>query len=367
MPRVRLTRRQSTVAVAALPARNRRQATRRRAQSASSVQWIEVPGRETVLDRQPDGGGIAVQVRHPVVAVGRESGDEPAAGHQQAGPACRSTLPFGPGRQVHHDVPGEHGHVQLSRSACGHRVPRASSEQVGSQERRAGIALAGRSRPARRPGRRRSPGAPSGAGQPRPGRSRGPRRAPGHPAGRSIDEPGLALQVRALRMFPGETVDIEVPAVSGNGCFPPRGWCIFHVEQDGTVATCRSSRPPLHCPSVPPFAADALLRFLAAHTVRGVEHVRDRTYHRSLRLRAGTGTVALTLPAGRGRDEVAATVRLEHASDLRTALAHCRALLDLDADPIAIDAVLSADPALRPEVTAEPGLRVPERSTVRRP
>ncbi len=112
-------------------------------------------------------------------------------------------------------------------------------------------------------------------------------------------------------------------------------------------------------PVRPPFAADALLRFLAAHTVRGVEHVRDRTYHRSLRLRAGSGTVALTLPAGRGASEVAATVRLEHASDLPTALAHCRALLDLDADPIAIDAVLSADPALRPEVTAEPGLRVP--------
>lgn len=108
-----------------------------------------------------------------------------------------------------------------------------------------------------------------------------------------------------------------------------------------------------------PFAADALLGFLAAHTVRGVEHVRDRTYHGSLRLPAGTGTVALTMPTGRGGTAVAATLRLDHEADLRPALAHCRALLDLDADPADIDPVLAADPALRPGVTAEPGLRVP--------
>ncbi|MGS0685778.1 DNA-3-methyladenine glycosylase family protein [Nakamurella sp. GG22] len=108
-----------------------------------------------------------------------------------------------------------------------------------------------------------------------------------------------------------------------------------------------------------PFAADALLGFLAAHTVRGVEHVRDRTYHRTLRLPAGAGTVALTLPTGRSGSEVAATIRLENASDLPAALAHCRALLDLDAEPVAIDTVLAADPALRPGVDAEPGIRIP--------
>lgn len=108
-----------------------------------------------------------------------------------------------------------------------------------------------------------------------------------------------------------------------------------------------------------PFATDALLRFFAAHTVRGVEHVRDRTYHRALRLPGGAGTVALTIPTGRNGTGVGATVRLEEEADLSVALAQCRALLDLDADPVAIDTVLAVDPALEPGVTAEPGLRVP--------
>lgn len=112
-------------------------------------------------------------------------------------------------------------------------------------------------------------------------------------------------------------------------------------------------------PARAPFAADALLGFLAAHTVRGVEHVRGRTYRRTLRLPTGAGTVALTLPQGSGATDVAAALRLEHEADLPAALSHCRALLDLDADPVAIDTVLAADPALRPGVTAEPGLRVP--------
>jgi AraC family transcriptional regulator of adaptative response / DNA-3-methyladenine glycosylase II len=69
----------------------------------------------------------------------------------------------------------------------------------------------------------------------------------------------------------------------------------------------------------------------------------------------GTATVALT-PAGKW---VSATLRLTDVRDLAPAVARCRRLLDLDADPVAIDATLAADPALAPSVTAEPGMRVP--------
>jgi AraC family transcriptional regulator of adaptative response / DNA-3-methyladenine glycosylase II len=45
--------------------------------------------------------------------------------------------------------------------------------------------------------------------------------------------------------------------------------------------------------------------------------------------------------------------------DLASAVARCRWLLDLDADPVAIDRQLGADPALRPVIERAPGRRVP--------
>ncbi|RAO36103.1 DNA-3-methyladenine glycosylase II [Micromonospora saelicesensis] len=115
----------------------------------------------------------------------------------------------------------------------------------------------------------------------------------------------------------------------------------------GIIALRLAYRPPLH--------ARALLDFLAVRALPGVEAVRDGTYHRGLRLPHGTGQVALTPADG----HVAATLRLADLRDLAPAVARCRRLLDLDADPAAIDATLAADPALAPVVTAEPGIRVP--------
>ncbi|GLZ59288.1 AlkA N-terminal domain-containing protein [Micromonospora sp. NBRC 107095] len=115
----------------------------------------------------------------------------------------------------------------------------------------------------------------------------------------------------------------------------------------GTITLRLAYRPPLH--------ARALLDFLAVRALPGVEEVRDGTYHRGLRLPHGTGQVALTPADG----HVAATLRLTDLRDLAPAVARCRRLLDLDADPVAIDATLAADPALAPAVAAEPGIRVP--------
>lgn len=108
-----------------------------------------------------------------------------------------------------------------------------------------------------------------------------------------------------------------------------------------------------------PFAADAMLAFLATHTVPGVEHVRERTYSRTLRLPQGTGTVALTLPQQDEHGAITAEFRLEDRADLAAAIAACRRLLDLNSDPSQIDAALGTDPALAPSVAATPGLRVP--------
>jgi AraC family transcriptional regulator of adaptative response / DNA-3-methyladenine glycosylase II len=60
-----------------------------------------------------------------------------------------------------------------------------------------------------------------------------------------------------------------------------------------------------------------------------------------------------------GRDHVRATFRLGTVADLPAAVARCRRLLDLDADPHAVAAALSGDEALAPLVAARPGLRAP--------
>ncbi|MEU7677022.1 AlkA N-terminal domain-containing protein [Micromonospora taraxaci] len=115
----------------------------------------------------------------------------------------------------------------------------------------------------------------------------------------------------------------------------------------GTITLRLAYRPPLH--------AQALLDFLAVRALRGVDEVRDGTYRRGLRLPHGIGEVALTPADG----HVAATLRLTDLRDLAPAVARCRRLLDLDADPTAIDATLAADPALARAVAAEPGVRLP--------
>ncbi len=118
-------------------------------------------------------------------------------------------------------------------------------------------------------------------------------------------------------------------------------------SEAGVVNLRLAYRPPLH--------ASALLGFLAARTLPGVDAVVDGTYHRGLNLPHGTAQVALT-PGDRW---IHATLRLGDVRDLAPAVARCRRLLDLDADPVAVDALLGADPALAAAVGAEPGVRVP--------
>jgi len=105
----------------------------------------------------------------------------------------------------------------------------------------------------------------------------------------------------------------------------------------------------------PPLAVPELLGFLAARALPGVEVVSDGTYHRGVRLPHGTGTVALTPRDG----YVSATLHLADLRDLAPAVNRCRRLLDLDADPVAVDDTLAADRALAADIAATPGVRVP--------
>ncbi len=103
------------------------------------------------------------------------------------------------------------------------------------------------------------------------------------------------------------------------------------------------------------------MAFLAARAIHGIEHVDGTAYRRSLALPNGHGVVTVTGPVvvKSGRTHVRATFRIADWRDLAPAVRRLRRLLDLDADPVAIDAALGGDPALAALVAARPGLRVP--------
>jgi AraC family transcriptional regulator, regulatory protein of adaptative response / DNA-3-methyladenine glycosylase II len=111
----------------------------------------------------------------------------------------------------------------------------------------------------------------------------------------------------------------------------------------------------LRLPFRRPLCPDNLFGHLAATAVPGVEEVRGDTYRRTLRLTRGPGIVELTPAEG----YVACRMALSDLRDLTTAIARCRWLLDLDADPLAIDDWLRCDQSLRPIVASAEGRRVP--------
>jgi AraC family transcriptional regulator of adaptative response / DNA-3-methyladenine glycosylase II len=104
---------------------------------------------------------------------------------------------------------------------------------------------------------------------------------------------------------------------------------------DGTVNLKLAYRQPLD--------TKALFDFLGMRTIPGVESYQDGVYRRSLRLPHGEATVALWP----GDGHIAAQLNLSDIRDLTPAVARCRRLLDLDADPQAIDACIEGSAGTR--------------------
>ncbi len=114
-----------------------------------------------------------------------------------------------------------------------------------------------------------------------------------------------------------------------------------------------------------PFDAAGIFAFLAARAVPGVERVpvpdpgrpapTPLVYARTVALPHGPGAFEATFADRR------LTVRLELTStaDLAAAIARIRHLFDLDADPVAVDSTLAADPVLGPLAAQTPGARLP--------
>jgi len=105
-----------------------------------------------------------------------------------------------------------------------------------------------------------------------------------------------------------------------------------------------------------PYEWNALLAFLSARAVEGVEAVVDGAYFRTVR--AGTAQGWLSVRPAKG-----CALSLEVAPSLGHGLAavvaKVRRVFDIDAQPHAVDAHLSKDPRLALNVKRHPGLRVP--------
>jgi AraC family transcriptional regulator of adaptative response / DNA-3-methyladenine glycosylase II len=111
----------------------------------------------------------------------------------------------------------------------------------------------------------------------------------------------------------------------------------------------------LRLPFRSPLCPDNLFGHLAATGVPGVEEWRAGAFRRTLRLPHGHGIAALRpLP-----DYVECRLTLTDLRDLSVAITRCRWMLDLDADPVAVDCQLQHDPSLAPLVRKAPGRRVP--------
>jgi AraC family transcriptional regulator of adaptative response / DNA-3-methyladenine glycosylase II len=106
----------------------------------------------------------------------------------------------------------------------------------------------------------------------------------------------------------------------------------------------------------PPYDWGAMLSFLAARAISGVEHVTAIGWSRTIDIGGHQGTVSVRPAEGHA---LAVTICFPRLTALPLIIARLRRVFDLAADPRSIATHLAQDPALAPLVAARPGLRVP--------
>jgi AraC family transcriptional regulator, regulatory protein of adaptative response / DNA-3-methyladenine glycosylase II len=111
----------------------------------------------------------------------------------------------------------------------------------------------------------------------------------------------------------------------------------------------------------PPYDFDAMLAFLRGRALPGVEHVDEHGYSRVVAGNAQHPTPGWLRVSRWPGGEHALKLQLHAplASRLLDITGRLRRMFDLDADPQAIAAALSADPRLKPLLRSRPGLRLP--------
>ena len=315
----------------------------------------------------------------PAIAGGRAGSIDGVPRTDLTAPGLRRVLPRAgqPGRPLrrlvrhlrHVDrhllpavLPGDHAQAgqrtvpAVGRGRPAGRLPGLPALPAGCRARFAGLELPGRRgrpghaahrrrrrRPRRRAGARlparlhRAPPGPDAA-PPRsaPDRSPWPGRSGPRPARMLIETTTLGLAEIAFAAGFGSVRQFNDTIREIYGRTPSA------LRDDRDVAPSRASwaRSRCACPTASRCTPDALLEFLAApdHPRRG-RGASTARYRRGLRLPHGAGAA---VELGSTPGYVLTTLRLADVRDLAPAVARCRRLLDLDADPVAVDAVLAA-------------------------
>ena len=110
-------------------------------------------------------------------------------------------------------------------------------------------------------------------------------------------------------------------------------------------------------PYRPPYDGPAMLRFLQARAIPGVEVVTAHTYTRVIEIGGDVGWVQVAFAPE--RDALYVTGHFPEPAAFASIEARLRHLFDLDADPRLIGSTLAKDAALAPLVARHPGLRLP--------
>jgi AraC family transcriptional regulator of adaptative response / DNA-3-methyladenine glycosylase II len=111
-------------------------------------------------------------------------------------------------------------------------------------------------------------------------------------------------------------------------------------------------------PYAPPYDWDAMIGFLAARAIAGIEAVDGRErYRRSIAMDGARGVINVEPDARKPGLRV--TIRFPRIASLASIVRRVRRVFDLAADPLAIGGDLARDPLLAPLIARRPGLRVP--------
>ena len=126
-------------------------------------------------------------------------------------------------------------------------------------------------------------------------------------------------------------------------------------EKDATPRV-PSQALTIRLPYRPPYDWPAMIAFLGARAIAGIETVSGDRYVRSIEIGVRRGLISVE-PAP--LNNLLVSVRFPYLPALPAIIGRVRRMFDLGADPVAIDAHLATDPVLAPLVVARPGLRVP--------
>lgn len=179
----------------------------------------------------------------------------------------------------------------------------------------------------------------------------------------SISEVGFASGFGSSRQFNStirELYDMTPGQIRARAASGRSGHYVSH--------SLRGARPQpisleLDLPVRQPFDAPGSFTFLAQRAVEGVESAdmssNQLRYARSLLLPHGPAAVQVRASLGSlGEWTLRLTCELSSLADIGPAVQRVRRLLDVDADPVAVDSALAGDPHLGPLVQRTPGVRL---------